>query len=213
MLLTGGDGVLKISGKGEIKNTTDNFVVRTRKLFADAGFLAAVVDAPMDRRGNPGLLAGYRASAQHGADLVKVAVKLNALNGKPVIAIGTSRGTVSAANLALRDTRGVLLGVVLTSSLVRKNDRGKSLKDLPLETLKVPVLFVHNQGDKCTTTLFTDLKPIVGGLQKKGVKAELIVVSSTKKTGGDCGGSSPHGFLGLEHQVIRRITDWMAALL
>ncbi len=213
MLLTGGNGVLKISGKGEIKNKTNNFVVRTRKLFADAGFLAAVVDAPTDRRASPGLLDGFRASAEHGTDLAKVARKLNKLNGKSVFVVGTSRGTVSAVNVALGKTNGIIVGVVLTSSIAKPNKKGKSLKDLPLERLKVPVLFVHNKGDKCKTTRLSDVSPIVDELKESGVKAELFVVSSTKKTSKHCRGGSPHGFLGLEDQVIKRIDDWISALL
>ncbi len=87
MLLVGGKGILKISGKGQLKKKTDNFLVRTRDLFVSAGFLTALVDAPLDRRGGNGLLGGFRASTEHAKDLAKVARKLNALNGKPVIVI------------------------------------------------------------------------------------------------------------------------------
>lgn len=213
MLFTGGSGVLKISGKGEIKKPTRNFLVRTRQLFADAGFLAAVVDAPLDRRKPPGLLAGFRASPEHAKDLQRVAKRLQALNGKPVIAIGTSRGTVSAANLAVRDTGGFISAVVLTSSLAKQNKNGKALGSLPLDSLKVPVLFVHNKDDKCKLTLLADVKPIVNGLKKQGVKVDMIVVNSEKKAGNHCKGQSPHGFLGLEQQVIRTIIDWFVPLL
>ncbi len=213
ILLTGGNGVLKISGKGEIKKPTDNFLVRTRQLFANAGFVAAVVDAPLDRRKAPGLLGGFRASAEHADDLGKVVKKLQALNGKPVIVIGTSRGTVSAANVAVRDTSGNVIAAVLTSSLVKPNKRGKIITDLQLNTLKVPVLFVHNKGDKCKVTLLAGVEAVVKKLKKNGVKAELIVVSSKKKTGRNCGGNSPHGFLGLEQQVVDRIAGWIGRLL
>ena len=140
ILLTGGNGVLKISGKGEIKKPTYNFLVRTRRIFAKAGFLAAVVDAPLDRRKAPGLLGGFRASAEHANDLSKVVRKLAALNGKPVFVIGTSRGTVSAANVALRDRSGNIKAAVLTSSIVEPNAKGGTINALALNALKVPVL-------------------------------------------------------------------------
>ncbi len=213
ILLTGGNGVLKISGKGEIRKPTDNFLVRTRELFVAAGFLAALVDAPMDRRAKPGLLGGFRASAEHGADLATIARDLNNLNGRPVVVVGTSRGTVSAVNLALRETGGVVAGAVLTSSITRPNKKGGTIRDLPLGRLKVPLLFVHNKGDKCKTTRLSGIAPIVDMLKQKGVKAELVVVASTRKTGKNCRGRSPHGFLGLEAQVIKTITVWIEALL
>ena len=213
ILLTGGNGVLKISGKGEIKKPTKNFLVRTRQLFANAGFLTAVVDAPLDRRTSTGLLGGFRASTKHADDLSKVVKKLSALNAKPVIIIGTSRGTVSAANVAARDMSGNIKAAVLTSSMVRPNKKGKIITDLPLNAIKVPVLFVHNKGDTCKMTLLSGVKPVVKKLKKNSVKAELIVVSSKKKKGRDCGPNSPHGFLGLEQLVVNKISDWIAPLL
>ncbi len=213
ILLTGGNGVLKISGKGEIKKPTSNFLVRTRRLFAKAGFLVAVVDAPLDRRKAPGLLDGFRASAEHANDLSKVVRKLAALNGRPVFVIGTSRGTVSAANVALRDRSGNIKAAVLTSSIVEPNKKGMTINGLPLNALKVPVLFVHNMGDTCKVTRLSGVKPVVRKLKRNGVKAKLIIVSSTKKRGRDCGGSSPHGFLGIEQQVVDKITSWIGSLL
>jgi hypothetical protein len=213
ILLTGGSGVLKISGKGQIKKPTDNFLVRTRELFADAGYLTAVVDAPTDRRKRPGLLGGFRASEEHARDLSKVAKELAKRNGKPVVVIGTSRGTVSAANLALRDTSGVVKAAVLTASIVKPNKRGKTLLDLPLQQVKLPLLFVHNKGDKCKVTRLKDVGPIVNDLKGKGVNTELIIVSSNKKSGKKCGGKSPHGFLGIEKQTITEIVRWLGPIL
>ena len=128
-----------------------------------------------------------------------------------MVVIGTSRGTVSAANLALRDKSGSVKAAVLTSSLVKPNKKGKNLNDLKLNGLKLPLLFVHNKADKCKTTLLKDVKPLVGKLEKSGVNAELIVVGSKNKTGGHCGGSSPHGFLGIEQDVISQIADCIQA--
>ncbi len=213
VLLVGGSGVLKISGKGQIKSTTENFLVRTRKFFAEAGFLTAVVDAPMDRRKPPGLLGGFRASEEHARDLAKVVKQIGALNGKPVIVIGTSRGTVSAANVAIRDKSGAIKAVVLTSSLVKPNRKGKVIQDLPLNTIKVPILFVHNKNDRCKTTLLKNVRPIFNSLQKSGAKAELLVVGSKKRSSKNCGGNSPHGFFTIEQAVTTKIINWVKSRL
>jgi len=209
ILLTGGSGILRISGKGTIKTQSKNFLVRTRQAFASAGFVAAVVDAPKDRWKKPGLLGGFRASEEHAGDLENVARKLHEMNGKPVVVIGTSRGTVSAANLAIRDKSGSVKAVVLSSSLVKPNKKGKTLYDLELAKLKLPLLFVHNKSDKCKVTLLKDVEPLISELQKSGVAAKLILVDSSERTGRHCGGSAPHGYLGIEQDVLSRIIDWI----
>jgi pimeloyl-ACP methyl ester carboxylesterase len=123
ILLAGGSRKLVISGQGEIKRLKNNFLVRSRNAFARAGYVTAVADAPLDRRGPEGLLGGFRASVDHAADLDKLASKLSQTNSKPVIVIGTSRGIVSAANIAARNPDSNIKAVVLTSSLVGKSKK------------------------------------------------------------------------------------------
>ena len=62
ILFAGGDGQLGLTDGG-MHWGSDNFLVRARGLFADRGFLVAVVDAPSDR-GDRGL-AQFRTSAAH----------------------------------------------------------------------------------------------------------------------------------------------------
>lgn len=213
ILLAGGRGVVKLSRTGEINAMKGNFLVRTRRLFADKGYLTALVDAPMDRRNKIGLLGGFRTSAEHGDDLARVAARLHALNRKPVIVIGTSRGSVSAANLALRGAEGTVTAAVLTSSVVKDNAKGRSIKALPLGRIEIPVLFVHNKGDGCHVTLLKDVELVVRAMKKQGVRTDLIAVSSNKATSGPCKGRSPHGFLGIERQVVEKIAGWLATKL
>ncbi len=213
ILLPGGNGKLIISGKGEIKKMSNNFVVRTRAQLADAKFLTAVVDAPFDRRSKKGLLGGFRASEEHASDLATIARKLTQLNGKPVVVVGTSRGTVSAANLAARAPNGVVSAAVLTSSLVGKSKAGASLLDLQLTEIKVPVLFVHNQNDGCKHTRLKDVKPVVAQMKKGGVATDLILVTSKAKKSKPCKALSPHGFLGIEDKVVGEIVSWIKNIL
>ena len=212
ILLTGGNGVLKISGKGQIKKPSDNFLVRSRLLFARAGFLTALVDAPMDRRKKPGLLAGFRASKAHAADLAKVVKALYALNSKPVIVIGTSRGSVSALNIAQRVHTANLRAAVLTASITKRNKRGKTINDIPLHGIKIPLLFVHNKKDKCKVTPLKGVRRSIDRLKKSRVGTDLIVVTSQDSKGRSCGGLSPHGFLGIEKPVVKKIIQWINGL-
>lgn len=213
ILLAGGRGVVKLSRTGEINAMKGNFLVRTQHFFAAKGYLTALVDAPMDRRNKIGLLRGFRTSAEHGDDLARVAARLHALNRKPVIVIGSSRGSVSAANLALRGAGDTVSAAVLTSSVVKDNTKGRSIKALPLGRIKIPVLFVHNESDACHATLLKDLKPVFRAMKKQGARADLIVVSSRNATSGHCKGRSPHGFLGIEKQVVEKIVGWLETKL
>lgn len=210
ILLAGGDGRVLISGEGKIGWHRGNFLVRSRALFATKGFLAAVMDAPSDRKKEPGLLGGFRISPEHADDLARAAAALGALNGKPVIVVGTSRGTVSAAHFAARHKPGTLHAAILTSSLVRRNRKGTWIQQVPLRQIAIPVLFVHNSHDRCRFTLLNDIKPIVARMKQAGVKTDLIVVASKKKAvANDCQGKTPHGYLGIEAQVVSKIAQWI----
>lgn len=214
ILLAGGDGKLILSGKGEIKRMGNNFVVRSRNLFVKKGFLTAVVDAPMDRRDKTGLLGGFRASEEHASDLASVASALKAMNGKPVVVIGTSRGTVSAANLAARQKAGTISAAVLTSSLIKKNKKGAIVQRLPLASIKVPVLFVHNRHDGCKFTQLQGVERVVAKMKALGVNTGLIIVESTRQqVKNPCVALTPHGFLGIEAAVIGKIAQWIRAQL
>src|SRR5262245_33384251 len=113
ILFTGGAGEVGISPSG-IKRP-GNFLVRTRRMFAQQGFQVAVVDPP-----GRGTLDGFRTSKAHALDIKGVIAELRRQADVPVWLVGTSYGTVSAIKVAdhLADDGGPD-GVVLTSSLFR----------------------------------------------------------------------------------------------
>lgn len=219
LLLAGGNGVLKISGKGQVKSKVNNFLVRSRSLFVKSGFLTALVDAPMDRRTKTGISGGFRISKEHGQDLQKVIDRLRGtnpasanrppINDAPIVIVGTSRGTVSAANIALETKTNEVRGLILSASLVAANKSGAGLQNLRLEKLTVPLLFVHNRSDKCRVTPLGKVSRLVKKLERAGVDVQLRIVDSVKKISGNCTGRSPHGFLGIEAQVIAIISTWI----
>ena len=63
ILFAGGDGGLQIQSDGTFKGGADNFLVRTRQLFAQQGLAVAVIDAPSDRQNGSFLGGGFRESA------------------------------------------------------------------------------------------------------------------------------------------------------
>src|SRR5277367_4132531 len=109
----------KLTGYGPAKPKDGNFLVRSRNLFVAQGFIVAVIDAPSDQ---PGGMRDFRVSAEHRYDIASVIAYLRQAASVPVWLVGTSRGTLSAANGATLETGGPD-GLVLTSSVTRESKR------------------------------------------------------------------------------------------
>ncbi len=123
ILFAGGKGDLDLTGASDrpvLGWGKNNFLVRTRHDFAAHGFAVAVVDAPSDRKERIGMLGGFRNSAKHVTDIDAVTAHLKKTVRVPVWLIGTSRGTESAAYVAIH-TKEKVAGLVLTSSLTEDN--------------------------------------------------------------------------------------------
>jgi hypothetical protein len=147
VLFMGGRGALGLQ-RGPLTPRNTNFLVRTRQRFAEKGFLVAVVDVPSDRTSQA--LVGFRTSAEHATDVRALIATLHAAAPVPVWLVGTSMGSVSAANAAARLSDGGPDGIVLTSSVMgRSREMGESLQDVALDRIRVPVLIVHHRDDTC----------------------------------------------------------------
>src|SRR5262249_41112538 len=146
VLLPGGGGHLDLDGKGCVRALKGNFLVRSLALFHGAGFSTALVDAPSDHPGEDGL-RGFRIAPQHADDLGKVIADVRRRAQAPVWVVGTSRGTISAANAAARLAGPHAPdGVVLTSAITSGGSGGRrpwaaqTVFDLRLEAIAAPVL-------------------------------------------------------------------------
>lgn len=204
ILLAGGHGNLDIKPNGQIGWGAENFLVRTRQLFATSGFVVAVMDVSSAFKA-PEAQRGYRFSAGHAEDVKAVIRHLRAIKG-PVWLIGTSRGTLAAANAAVRLREGAPDGLVLTASVTRGSG---SLHDIELEQLRIPTYIVHNRDDQCRDTPFADVGPLKERL-RNAPRVELLVVSGGDRPRSDpCEAMSYHGFLGQEAQVVEAITSWI----
>jgi pimeloyl-ACP methyl ester carboxylesterase len=123
----------------------------------------------------------------------------------PVWLVGTSNGTISAANAAVRLGPSRIAGVVLTSSVWLGG-----IEAAHFETLRVPTLIVHNRNDGCRLSPFGQAAPALASLHDARAR-QLIVVSSSASLSAPCAAMSPHGYLGIEKQVVGLIADWIKA--
>lgn len=200
ILFPGGVGTPIARKRGKRLKTTGNFLVRSAPLFARAGFVAAVADAPSDRSG--GMDDHFRSSKAHHAD-IRAAVDFLVREGaREVYLVGTSRGTQSVGYLATVMTHPNVKGYVLTASL----------EDVVFYTDKIerPVLMVHHSDDECRVTTYTAAVASYRTISKSPRK-HFITVSGgdTPLVSNPCQALTEHGFIGAERETVAAIVDWM----
>jgi pimeloyl-ACP methyl ester carboxylesterase len=204
ILFTGSGG--KLQDYGPADPTKGNFLVRSRNLFVAHGFTVAVIDAPSDQ---PGGMDEFRVGDDHRRDIATVIAYLRQAAPVPVWLVGTSRGTLSAANGATLETGGPD-GVVLTSSVTRNSKRQRgTVFDADLDEIKIPTLLVHNRDDACPVCPFSDVPDLLKEL-KNAPRKELIAVAGGGPTRSEaCKSLSRHGYIGIEDKVVALIADWI----
>lgn len=212
MLFPGGNGKLFLN-ETQLNTGKTNFLVRTRYHFAAGGFVVAVIDAASDFLYHNHGLRGHRLPNRLYGDkyLLDLAAVINDLRVKfpdlPLCAVGTSRGTNSAA-VAAAELDDLPDGLVLTSSLTGPDSNG-DLDEVDLGEVKVPTLIVTNKDDECSITKPEDSKD----LKKRFTAAPKVKVRQFK--GGitplsrSCSSLSGHGFFGIEQKVVKAITKFI----
>lgn len=205
LLFPGGPGLVW-TPRGDLIR---NFPV-VPELFAEQGFVAAVVNAPSDQ---PRGFAGgrvFRSSNEHVEDARRAIEFLTRKWNKPVFLLGHSSGDASVTNmaLALKDDR--IKGIVLAAPGVGAIPRFK----IQLEEITIPVLGIKHRDDNCSSF---DLAFKQHSRFTKSPRVEFVEVlggDQSLETG--CGGgeldpggkSFTHAFSGKEREVVKVITDW-----
>lgn len=207
LMLAGGHGGLQVYPNGSMKWGEGNFVVRTRRQFAEHGLRVAVLDTPSDRQSAP-FLAGFRQTPEHVADISAALAWLRSQGPGPVWLMATSRGTQSAAHAAIELAgSGGPDGLVLTSTILT-DGKGRPVPAMALERLRIPVLVVHHEKDGCGHCSPADL-PALGSRLTGAARSETVMVSGGESRGDPCEAFAFHGFNGIEADVVGRIVRWM----
>lgn len=213
ILFVGGEGRLNIPEQpGPTWQNAGNFLTRSREYFRRRGLYVVVVDAPSDH--SHGLVNNFRISADHAEDIAAVIADVRKrAAGAPVWLIGTSRGSISAANVAarLQGPHGAD-GVILTSSVSRPGRGGggqDTVFDADLSAIRVPTLVVYHRADGCE---FVGDAPRVLAKLSRAPRKEIVAFD-----GGDpprttaCEPLAAHGYFGIEERVANAIADWILA--
>lgn len=190
-------------GDGVIAGEPDNFVLRVRSAFFAQGLTVAAVDAPSDKAS--GIPIDFRASAAAAQDAAAAVAFLKSKAAVPVWALGTSNGSISAANAAARLGSAQIAGLVLTSSVW-----SGGMNQVPLGDIAVPVLVVHGRDDSCRLSPFAGTTAGLDALVKAPTK-DLLAVVGGRLAGNPCKAHSPHGYYGIEEQVVPQTVAWIKA--
>jgi hypothetical protein len=204
LLFAGAGGNIRLRVEdGQIKLRTLNLWVRSRSEFVRNGILPVIIDAPGDRKSGDGMTDGFRESAAHVLDVRAVAGEVRRrYPGTPLFVVGHSRGTVSAAHLAVA-LESELAGAVLSASKFGSTQR-PVLVLFDWSKIKIPLLFVHHVDDGCVSN------PYFAEAARLGRRFPLITVSGGKPAEGPpCGGLSQHNFFGKEAETVDAIAAWM----
>lgn len=218
VLLAGGGGHLALDARGCPTALTGNSLVRMRSRFLAAGFATAYVDAPSDHAGDDGL-GGFRATQAHANDLGLVIRDLRERTGGTIWVVGTSRGSISAANAAARlEGSERPDGVVLTSPVSVGNPQGRktwvaqTVFDVPLRELRQPLLVVGHAEDNCLRSPASMVDKIAA--ESGSARRQAVVISGGPGAAvapglAACEGRSPHGFLEQEDELAAGIARFV----
>ncbi len=204
LLFPGADGTKHFGEKDGRFWVSNNFLMRSAKDLAAAGYIVAAVDAPSDQ--SCGMPDRFRTSPPRAKDIRKVIAYLKEKHRvSSVYLVGTSKGSLSAAYLASVFSEPAIGGVILTSVYPPSESGGIDFTDID-----DAVLIIHHLYDECRAT------PIQGAFDLKKRLTESPRVDIVVVTGGSLAASSPcnalsnHGFYGMEKPVIEVMKDWIS---
>jgi predicted alpha/beta-hydrolase family hydrolase len=209
LLFVGGEGTVNLRVEnGQIRFGARNFLLRARGEFIRNGILPVILDAPSDHKAGEGMSDEFRRSAEHAFDMRVVIAEVNKRHpGLPVFLVGTSRGTLSVANLAaVLDAE--VAGAVFTSALFYDRAgkrRQPQLLGFNWAALKVPVLLVHHVDDACGATPYD----AAVRLSRRYAFPLVTVKGGKPPESGFCEPLAAHGFFGREAETVDAIAGWM----
>jgi hypothetical protein len=184
ILMPGGNGRLHLQRQdGRLTGKlNDNFLIRSRTLFADSQFVAASTSAT--------------STPSH---ILAIVQDLNRRYGRlSVYVVGTSRST-EATQALVGSLDGQVAGFVHTSST-------DGIASLDPHKLKSRQLLVAHRRDACRVT-----HPAAAEASHRSYGTDLILMDGGKSVGDDCAAWAYHGYNGIERETVDRIKAWILA--
>lgn len=205
IMLAGGTGDIDLKKDGTLGHA-HNFVVRTRRLWTQKGYAVFIPDTIHHTN-----LRGMRSSPPY-AHLIESLISLAHRQGAgPVFLLGTSQGAIAAVNGAAHAPPGSLAGVILTESVSVMGGSGETVFSAAPNRIDVPVLIVANRADTCAVAPPQAAGKIAQAMTASRDVHVLMVSGGITQSAKDCGSLTPHGYFGIEDQVVTEISKWLEA--
>jgi pimeloyl-ACP methyl ester carboxylesterase len=204
VMFPGGAGDVGLEGDGDVRRD-DNFVVRTRALWAAKGYAVLIPDT-IDHAN----LRGVRSSPQYAVLVGQLVAYAHAQVAGPVFLLGTSQGSIAAMNGAAHARPGAVAGVVLTESVSVMGGSGETVFDADPADVRIPALVVASSEDQCDVAPASDAQRIADALRRSPDVKVFRIAGGENHSTNPCGSLTPHGYYGIEPQVVGDITRWMA---
>jgi hypothetical protein len=212
ILLVGGHGQMDIARDGSIKWGRGNQLIRTRAEYLKQGFAVLVPDIAPDWKGEKNPVNGYRWHPRHGADLGALVAYMRTI-AEPVVLVGTSRAAVSTGTmLAVTEAKNRPDYVVLTAAMLMPSGNQPSfLRGIQNNRQKaqVPMFLIGHKKDQCEYTLPESLEAF--RKWHGGEKLDVLLLDGPQGTGHPCEAQAAHGFIGIDDQVVKAVSDWIKA--
>ena len=175
VLIPGGDGHLGVNVDGSFSGQRDNQLVRTRKAYLAHGVVTLTIDSGVN-------------VAQAVSFMRKVA--------RPVVVVGTSRGTLGVPGALA----GKPDGIVLTAGFL---DQVKS--DIGPPGALPRTLIVHHRQDGCRLTSPSAVEPFRAW---GGSRVRVVWMEGGLSSGDPCKARAYHGFNGLDRLVVSTVAQF-----
>ncbi|PLZ00028.1 alpha/beta hydrolase [Burkholderia sp. WAC0059] len=204
-MFPGGADNLDIKRDGRIAHA-ENFLVRTRDLWAARGYGVVLVDA-IDHES----MRGKRSSAEYARVTQTVIAFAHQQADVPVWAMGTSQGSIAAMNAAAHAEPSQLAGVILTESVSILGTSHETVFDAHPENVHIPALVVANQDDRCWVAP-PSMAPTIARSMTHTQTAMITERGGIAESSNQCASLSPHGYDGIEARVVDDVVAWMQGI-
>lgn len=197
ILLPGGDGIVGIRDDGGAVWPNHTFT-RSMTLWSKNGINAVLFDSP-NGLGNHG---ESRNDADHLRRIAAVIDFIRKKSNLPVWLVGHSNGTLSVSNYinASPDNEKKVDGLVILGTEHRVEFK---------RPLKLPILAIHHVLDGCNATpIFASVR-VIEAAKLSSPRADMIKLDGGREESMPCKARSHHGFLGIEDELIARISTFI----
>jgi hypothetical protein len=191
---------------------SNNFLVRSRWLFAGQSFYVITLDSASDFQLFPDGLKGQQGSAAHVSDVLQAINFVRSTHPNlPVWLVGTSRGTAGAFVAGANPPPAGPDGLIFSDSINSATDPD-SLLMANLAGIRVPVLLLEDAGNTCAGTLASGNAAVVKLLTSSPlVNRDSVAAGGLAPLSDDCNALSDHGFFGKDQEAVTKIAAWIEA--